>query len=104
MNRHDRETFDRIQALPERTETQQRLVDNMLRWDELEAHHDNRERDWHAQDDQPATSLPANSSGDYAGKYASNGSYAEALARIDSVLADSSWQPATQSGAEGWAR
>lgn len=98
MNRHDREHFDRLQALPSRTETQQRLMDNMLRWDEFEAHHDNREREWHAQDDSPA-----NSSGDYSGRYASNGAYAEALAHIDDVLADTGWQPTTQA-VDGWAR
>jgi hypothetical protein len=104
MNRHDREHFERLQALPARTETQQRLLDSMLRWDELEAHHDNREREWHAQHDRPAGDPPVNSSGDYTGRYASNGSYAEALAHIDDVLADTGWQPPTQAAAEGWAR
>jgi hypothetical protein len=103
MNHRDRETFDRLQALPERTENQQRLMDSMLRWDELEAHHDNRERDWHAQDDPPVAS-PVNSSGDYSGRYASDGGYAAALARIDDVLADTGCVPATKADVDGRAR
>lgn len=103
MNRHDREAFDRLQAIPNRTDNQQRLLDNMLHWDELEAHHDNREREWHAQDEPPASPAPTDDSGDYRGRYASHGSYAAALDRIDDVLADTSWQPAKTDEA-GWAR
>ena len=99
MNRHDREAFDRLHALPERTETQQQLLDNMRRWDEAEAHHDNRERDWHAQEDPPAQ-VEADTAGDYTGRYASGGSYADALARIDDVLADDGWQAADEAVAE----
>jgi hypothetical protein len=104
MNRHAREAFDRLQALPERTSQQQRLIDNMLRWDELEAHHDNREREWHAQDNDPATTPPAvHDCGDYLGRYASNGGFAEALAQIDEVLA-AEWQPAQPASVDGRAR
>jgi hypothetical protein len=53
MNRQDRDFFDQLQANPGRTAQQQRLMDSMLRWDELEAHHDERERVWHEQPDWP---------------------------------------------------
>jgi Mrp family chromosome partitioning ATPase len=59
MNRRDRQYFDRLQANPDRTPQQERWMNHMLRMDELEAHHDERERQWHAQEDDPANRAPA---------------------------------------------
>ena len=48
MNQRARERFDRLQADPNRTPRQEQLKNHMLRMDELEAYHDERERVWRA--------------------------------------------------------